>query len=249
MKKILLAFTFLFCSQSWSNEFELLTSISLERAQEVFKTQLPSSCFLSRTGAIMRLGKVRPAPQCFERAQVWSYALEKQLKVDSFKYFLFFSKAYRNKCHYKWKFHVAPAVVVRAGESTVPMVMDRVFSKSGPQRLYKWTKKFIRPNNREDGCVISDTAHRCEVINYSDFMGYDHSEYHQFADGTSKMCFIVQAPSYAFYTRELEPANQHEIQNTSSRQTRHAARSFNLLKRKCQKRFQGQAWYERLNIK
>lgn len=86
----------------------------------------------------------RRSGQCYSRAHVWSYELDKNYGLKTKKVWLFFTKSYIRSHRYKWWFHVSPIVVVQGAAEDV--VLDRKFMTK-PTLLTPWKNYFVTTHN------------------------------------------------------------------------------------------------------
>jgi hypothetical protein len=79
-----------------------------------------------------------PVSECTDRAHVWSYDEFKSNGIMSQKVFIFFTKSYIDRHHFKWWFHVSPLVKVQEGAAVVPRVLDFRYT-DGPRTIKEWS--------------------------------------------------------------------------------------------------------------
>ena len=135
-----------------------LTEIeNMDRADEIFKS--------------MRRGD-REDSQCYNRAHVWSYELNKNFGINSGKIFIFFTPQFIRRFNFKWWFHVSPYVKVR-GENDI--VMDRKYFKKTPEDVTYWKNFFLK-----------NDAH-CPIV--TKYTSYEYKkELHD--------CYLMKVPMY-----------------------------------------------------
>lgn len=123
----------------------------------------------------------RGRSQCYNRAHVWAYNLNKR-NVRSGKIWLFFNKRYIREYRYKWWFHVAPYIKVE-GESEIS-VIDREFTRK-PLPLTEWKNIFMKNNAA------------CPTVKY-------YSDYREnFWDG-SQYCYYIKSSMYYWMPKDIE---------------------------------------------
>ncbi|MFL5786085.1 MAG: protein-glutamine glutaminase family protein [Bacteriovoracaceae bacterium] len=122
--------------------------------------------------------KVRGDHQCYNRAHVWTYDEFKRSGLKSMKLFMFFTRAYIWKYHYKWWFHVTPMTYV----NNEPITLDHTFMKHAVP-VKTWTDKFIY--SKRD-CPM--------ITKYSDYSQHQDTEH----------CYLHPASMYFWQPRDLE---------------------------------------------
>lgn len=135
--------------------------------------------------------------QCTQRAETWTYGLDKINNVKAEKVFVFYTHAFKdyyrkaNGEDFQWWFHVAPYVLAKDATGTVEeRVLDREFADRS-LTMKEWTDLFI------------DSKEKCiENIPFANFEG-DVS-----ASGASynktAHCYIVRAPMYDMYPADID---------------------------------------------
>jgi hypothetical protein len=147
---------------------------SLAEAERVF-----DSLNQNFNPVIKFLGKtVRKEAQCWRKAFVWNYQMNRSYGINSYKVFLFYSERFYRAYPYNriWDFHVAPIVIVRG----IPMVFDPRFFYT-PVNLKDWKNEFI------------DNHAPCKIMHH-------YSERDR--DGLQEWCFLRIVPQYY-----LQPPN------------------------------------------
>ncbi len=132
---------------------------------------------------------LRGRSQCYNRAHVWSWELNKKFynnkEIQTGKMWIFFTTKYIKEYNYKWWFHVAPYI----NEKGSPIVLDRTFMRE-PADLKTWTDKFIKS---QAPCI--------EVNRYSDYR--DHQKIED--------CYIIKTSLFywqPFQIQNLEAKNE-----------------------------------------
>ncbi|MBC7396942.1 MAG: hypothetical protein H7333_05815, partial [Bdellovibrionales bacterium] len=87
---------------------------------------------------------------CSSRAELWSYIMNRDKKVQVGKVFIHFTALGEANENKEWAYHVAPYVLVNGEE----VVMDRAFVEFNqkPTPLANWTQHFGKSQN----CVVLD---------------------------------------------------------------------------------------------
>lgn len=116
-------------------------------------------------------GRTKSDSQCYNRAHMWTYDLQRTRGIQSMKLFLFFTRRYIRGYNYKWWFHVTPLTYVSGyGEQT----MDRSFTR-GPLNVRTWTNIFMR-----------NDAQCRSVSSYSQYANHQEEEW----------CYLIRMPMY-----------------------------------------------------
>ncbi|MBF0205606.1 MAG: hypothetical protein HQK53_01820 [Oligoflexia bacterium] len=123
---------------------------------------------------------IRTGPsQCFRRAHVWAYEMEKDFNIESNKVFLMYGR----RCMNGWWFHVAPYVHMRDESGNVlEMVMDKEFFNH-PAEMNNWTRKFV--------------PEQCKVLSANQYNIYEREK-------RSECCHIIKAPRFYFLPDDLD---------------------------------------------
>jgi hypothetical protein len=129
---------------------------------------------------------LRRGAQCFHRAYLWAYDMQKELQKDSQKVFLFFTSRYIREYNYNWWFHVAPYVNSDAQE----IVLDPTFTR-GPLQMQAWTNRFMANN-----------AYCPTIQRY-----YGYQQHHQ-----SRHCYLRKTYMYSYHPTDV----QHYDRNNAS---------------------------------
>jgi hypothetical protein len=126
----------------------------------------------------------RKRSQCYNRAHVWSFEMNKKLienkRINLGKVWIFFSRKYIKEYDYKWWFHVAP--YIENTNSNDIFVMDRKFTRK-PLALRGWTDTFMQNNAK------------CSGVKY-------YSEYR--SRMFSEECFIIKSSMYYWQPNEIK---------------------------------------------
>ncbi len=109
-----------------TQNYSFTTISDMKRAENLFETM--------RTDA-------RRRSQCYNRAHVWAYELDRYHSLKTRKIFIFFTRKYIRQYNYDWWFHVAPLTSV-AGQ-TEDVVFDREFSNK-PQLQTDWKNDYMK---------------------------------------------------------------------------------------------------------
>jgi hypothetical protein len=135
--------------------------------------------------------------QCTQRAETWTYEMNKEHAVKSEKVFVFYTHAFKQyylqKHHqnFKWWFHVAPVVLVKnAAGIPEERVMDKVFSTK-PQAMKDWTDLFIESG---EACI--------ENVPFANFEGDVSGSGASY--NANAHCYIVRAPMYDMYPMDID---------------------------------------------
>ena len=90
---------------------------------------------------------------CANRANLWSYIMNKEDSVQVGKVFIYFTSAGEANENKQWAYHVAPYVVVNGEETVLDNGFD-VFNHQ-PTPLSNWTNYFGKSPN----CIVLDPVH------------------------------------------------------------------------------------------
>lgn len=122
---------------------------------------------------------------CFNRAQYWARTYQLQYNVNSQKIFIFFTSKYIREHNYKWWYHVAPLMLVKAWPwGGTEYVMDSTFINT-PVSIDRWSRFFAQHASR--GCSWGNSIRDYE------------------SRKESEDCVLVKAPMYYYFPRDLEP--------------------------------------------
>lgn len=148
-----------------------------------------------KSGGIVDLGR---NSQCYQRAELWSYDLHRNFKVELMKVFVFYTHAYKEDYYrrhhqkFDWWFHVAPYALVKDAQtsSLKEFVLDPTFATS-PLSMKDWTDLFIE-SKKKCGEFISYLDFEKEVVNGPDaIFGTEH-------------CYIVRVPATDYDPTDVE---------------------------------------------
>ncbi len=146
---------------------------------------------------MIRPWKFQFGSECTQRAETWTYGLDKVQNIKAQKVFVFYTVAYHE--YYRqlkgkkfiWWFHVAPYVLVKnASGNTEERVLDKVFSDS-PQTMKDWTDIFILSKEK---CI--------ENVPFASFEGDvtgTGASYNKNAH-----CYIVRSPMYDMFPGDAD---------------------------------------------
>lgn len=141
--------------------------------------------------------KLRFGSECTQRAETWTYELDKVKGIKSEKVFVFYTHAYQDyyfkkyKKNFKWWFHVSPYVLVKnAAGATEERVLDKEFSDA-PQTMQEWTDIFIESHEK---CI--------ENVPFASFEGDVSSEGASY--NKNAHCYIVRAPMYDMFPADAD---------------------------------------------
>lgn len=157
---------------------------------------------------MIRPWKLQFGSECTQRAETWTYELDKVKNIKAQKVFVFYTIAYHQ--YYRqmkgkkfiWWFHVAPYVLVKNAEGkTEERVLDKVFSDT-PQDMKSWTDIFIQSKEK---CIENVPFASFEGDVTGDGASYDKNAH----------CYIVRSPMYDMFpgdadARERGTRNQLE---------------------------------------
>lgn len=146
----------------------------------------------------------RNKSQCFHRATIWNYLMDRELNVKSEKLFVFYSFAFKEyhkkkfKKHFQWWFHVAPLVRVQTENGIEERVIDPTFADK-PLPVKEWTDLFIISEQEcKDGLIFN---------NFSLNIAAPGSYPNMHTTGTNSHCYIARATMY-----DLDPPQLRERQ-------------------------------------
>jgi hypothetical protein len=136
--------------------------------------------------------------ECTERAETWTFDLNKTQNVVAEKVFVFYTEAYQryyrahhNGKKFKWWFHVSPYLLVKgANGQAEERVIDHEFSKQ-PQTMKDWTDLFIES---KEACV--------ENVPFANFEGDITGKGASY--NANAHCYIVRAPMYDMYPGDID---------------------------------------------
>ena len=104
---------------------------------------------------VMTVKNMRKKSQCYNRAHVWSWQLNKYYengrKIQPGKIWIYFTRKYKRVYGHKWWFHVAPYVKLNDKE----YVLDKRFFDK-PVTPGKWANKFMKKLKRDANCTTVD---------------------------------------------------------------------------------------------
>lgn len=153
--------------------------------------------------------EAKKSSQCYQRAYRWNYDMNQEFGVKSERIYLFFSKRfrYRPDYKYKWWFHIAPVVTVN-GEK---FVMDPVFS-NGPAPVQDWLDLFmckkrgkkINPYTGKRVCLESFDP--CQKIDH--YGVYEDNQY-------SRHCYYRVTNMYHWQPRDVKKADNESRARSS----------------------------------
>lgn len=146
---------------------------------------------------MIRPWKLQFGSECTQRAETWTYELDKVKNIKSQKVFVFYTIAYHQ--YYRqmkgkkfiWWFHVAPYVLVKNAEGKVEeRVLDKAFSDT-PQDMKSWTDIFIQSKEK---CI--------ENVPYASFEGDVTGEGASY--NKNAHCYIVRSPMYDMFPGDAD---------------------------------------------
>jgi hypothetical protein len=181
-------------SDTWTYESEdrnflsphhshLLRDPEREEMEEYSSTT--SSYTPNQLWSFLHRKNLRRGAQCFHRAYVWAYDMQRELGRSSEKVFLFFTSRYVRQYGYNWWFHVAPYVNYGGHE----YVLDPTFTR-GPLQMRAWTNQFLASN-----------AHCPTVHRY-----YGYNQHYQ-----DQHCYIRKTHMYYYHPTDVQ---KHDRSNT-----------------------------------
>lgn len=135
--------------------------------------------------------------QCTQRAETWSYGLDKINNVKLEKVFVFYTHAFKDYYRktkgedFQWWFHVAPYVLAKNATGAIE---ERVLDKEFADRsltMKDWTDLFI------------DSKEKCiENVPFANFEGDVSASGASY--NKSAHCYIVRAPMYDMYPADID---------------------------------------------
>lgn len=147
--------------------------------------------------SMIRPWKLQFGSECTQRAETWSYDLDKTKNIKLQKVFVFYTLAYHayhreeQGRKFNWWFHVAPYVLVKNTAGQVEeRVMDPAFADTA-QTMKDWTDIFIKSKKP---CI--------ENVRFSDFEGDVTGEGNSY--DKSAHCYIVRAPMYDLFPEHAD---------------------------------------------
>lgn len=161
----------------------------------------------SRSGTLGSLD-FRNSSQCFHRATVWNYLMDRELGIKSQKLFVYYSFAFKeyykkkHSKHFDWWFHVAPLVLVKTSSGKIEeRVIDPTFA-DGPLTVKAWTDLFIESKKTcRDGLIFNNYG--ADVAAAGSFPRIRHS------NNASAHCFIGRSTMYDLDPPQMQ-ARQYE---------------------------------------
>jgi hypothetical protein len=181
------------------NGYEPTVLESDAKAAEIFKG-------METRFSMIRPWKLQFGSECTQRAETWTYDLDKSRNIKAEKVFVFYTIAYHayhrevEGKKFGWWFHVAPLVLVKNATGQVEeRVMDPAFADA-PQAMKDWTDIFIKSKKP---CI--------ENVRFSEFEGDVTGEGKSY--DKSAHCYIVRAPMYDLFP---EHADEREKGHKSS---------------------------------
>jgi hypothetical protein len=130
--------------------------------------------------------------QCYQRAELWSYNLYRNLQINPMKVFIFYTHTYRRAYDFDWWFHVAPYTLVRnpSTQQLEEYVLDPIFVDE-PLTMKPWTDLFLE-SHRKCAEFVPFEKFRREVENGPDAVyGKEH-------------CYIVRVPATDYDPTDVE---------------------------------------------
>jgi len=135
--------------------------------------------------------------ECTQRAETWTYELDKVMNIKSQKVFVFYTLAYhqfykqKHGKSFRWWFHVSPYVLVKNSlGATEERVLDKEFSDA-PQTMKEWTDIFIQS---KENCI--------ENVPFASFEGDVTGEGASY--NKNAHCYIVRAPMYDMFPADAD---------------------------------------------
>lgn len=146
-------------------------------------------------------GFLRKGSECFHRAQIWGYNLQRNYQINAMKVFVFYTHTYKKQCREmkgkecQWWFHVAPYTLVRdeKTQSITEYVLDPTFNSIYADRaleMREWTNIFVE-TKRKCAEFVPFEKFRNEVeVGPNGVYGREH-------------CYIVRVPATDFYVDDV----------------------------------------------
>ncbi|MBF0205700.1 MAG: hypothetical protein HQK53_02315 [Oligoflexia bacterium] len=142
------------------------------------------------------------ASQCFRRAHVWSYEMEKDLNIATKKVFLM----YGNLCMNGWWFHVSPYVNMQDESGKITeMAMDKEFFNS-PVDLHQWSRKFVNVRGK------------CKELEYNQYNIYQREK-------RNACCHLIKTSRFYFYPTDMDTATRNPSKDITAWGNMHNAYS------------------------
>jgi hypothetical protein len=123
---------------------------------------------------------------CENRAEVWSYMMNKTLNINVGKVFILFTDQSDPKEDTEWAFHVAPYVLINGQEYVLDTAFD-VFDHM-PKPLGEWTTYF----SKVPDCAVLDPIHNPDDL----AMEANNLAPHQYPVTNGHICYLRKMPMY-----------------------------------------------------
>ena len=146
---------------------------------------------------------------CSNRADIWSYIMQRDHSVNVGKVFIHFTKEGQADENKQWAYHVAPYVLIKG----VEYVLDSAFGvfDGQPVRLTDWTNYF----GKSSKCVVLDPTHNPNHLNLEkNNLPNDRVTPLTYVKGgarqyppTEGICYIRKVPMYYVYPLEVYGAD------------------------------------------
>lgn len=208
---LLLAFTLgleIFTASAFAQS-ELSALKSSPGFQSDFNYQVTNVATLEEAQAIMdtEIGDLRNKSICANRAEIWSFIMNKQKHIQVGKVSIHFTALGETDDNKQWAYHIAPYILVNGEEYVLDSAFDEF--KNHPVKMAEWQKYFGTSPN----CVVLDPVHnpahlKLEANNTGgrDPFDFKHNRASQYPTNEG-VCYIRKIPMYYFSIGEVYGAD------------------------------------------